>query len=122
MGSPRVVNRINAARLVRHIPPRLLGASVGGIIVLTNARTLLRSDWIDAPVGLQWAFYGPIFAIWVAAVVYSFGQYRKDRASESADAITAAQAAEAEAIRAASSRTTRPENAETVATDAGVRP
>ena len=30
-----------AAWLVRHIPPRLLGSLVGGIIVLTNVRTLL---------------------------------------------------------------------------------
>lgn len=84
-----------AAWLVRHLPPRLLGASVGGIIVLTNTRTLLRSDWIDASAGIQWAFYGPIFAIWIAAVAYSFGEYRKDRATESADAM--AELAEASA-------------------------
>jgi len=79
-----------AAWLVRHIPPRLLGASVGGIIVLTNTRTLLRSDWIDASVGTQWALYGPIFAIWIAAVGYSLRAYRRDRANESADALKAA--------------------------------
>ena len=37
-----------AAWLVRHVPPRLLGSLVGGMIVLTNTRTLLTSDWIDA--------------------------------------------------------------------------
>src|SRR3954454_22548459 len=37
-----------AAWLVRHIPPRLLGSLVGGVIVVTNLRTLLTSDWIDA--------------------------------------------------------------------------
>src|ERR687890_2455869 len=37
-----------AAWLVRHVPPRMLGSLVGGMIVLTNTRTLLRSDWIDA--------------------------------------------------------------------------
>ena len=31
-----------AAWLVRHIPPRLLGSLVGGMIVLTNTRTLLQ--------------------------------------------------------------------------------
>ena len=41
-----------AAWLVRHIPPRVLGSAVGGIIILTNIRTLLRSDWIDAPGGV----------------------------------------------------------------------
>src|SRR3954465_1390770 len=40
-----------AAWLVRHVPPRLLGSLVGGIIVLTNTRTLLKSDWIDAQDG-----------------------------------------------------------------------
>ena len=64
--------------------------------MLINARTLLRSDWVDASVGTQWAFYAPIFAIWILAVLYSFREYRKDRANESADALkTAAEGAEA---------------------------
>src|SRR5918992_995131 len=46
-----------AAWLVRHIPPRVLGSAVGGIIVLTNVRTLLRSDWIDASGGVQAVAY-----------------------------------------------------------------
>ena len=37
-----------AAWLVRHIPGRILGSLVGGVIVLTNARTILRSDQVDA--------------------------------------------------------------------------
>ena len=41
-----------AAWLVRHIPPRVLGSAVGGVIILTNTRTLLRSDWIDASDGV----------------------------------------------------------------------
>ena len=32
-----------AAYLVRHVPARLLGVSVGGIIILTNTRTLLNA-------------------------------------------------------------------------------
>ena len=36
-----------AAYLVRHVPGRLLGASVGGIIVVTNARTLINAFEID---------------------------------------------------------------------------
>ena len=31
-----------AAWLVRHIPPRILGSLVGGLIIVTNARTLLQ--------------------------------------------------------------------------------
>ncbi|HZB19782.1 MAG TPA: sulfite exporter TauE/SafE family protein [Blastococcus sp.] len=92
-----------AAWLVRHIPPRLLGSLVGGMIVLTNTRTLLKSDWIDAPDGTRYAVYAVIYVIWAAAVVWSFLEYRKDRALESADAIAAeaARKAEAEAAREA---------------------
>jgi hypothetical protein len=78
-----------AAWLVRHVPPRMLGSLVGGMIVLTNTRTLLRSDWIDASDPVRYAVYAVIYAIWAAAVVHSFREYRKDRALESADALSA---------------------------------
>jgi uncharacterized membrane protein YfcA len=76
-----------AAWLVRHLPPRLLGSLVGGIIVLTNTRTLLNSDWVDAPGGVRLAVYVTLYAIWAAAVVHSYRQHRKDRATESVDAL-----------------------------------
>jgi uncharacterized protein len=78
-----------AAWLVRHVPPRLLGSLVGGMIVITNIRTLLRSDWIDAADPVRYAVYAVLYAVWAAAVVHSFRQYRRDRAFESADAIAA---------------------------------
>jgi uncharacterized protein len=78
-----------AAWLVRHIPPRMLGSLVGGVIVLTNTRTLLKSDWIDAADSTRYAVYAVLYAIWAAAVVHSYREYRKDRALESADAIAA---------------------------------
>jgi uncharacterized membrane protein YfcA len=78
-----------AAWLVRHIPPRLLGSMVGGIIVLTNARSLLTSDWIDAPEATRYAVYAVIYAVWAAAVVHSYRQYRKDRVQESVMAVAA---------------------------------
>jgi uncharacterized protein len=86
-----------AAWLVRHIPPRLLGSLVGGMIVLTNARTLLKSDWIDAGDATRYGVYAVLYAVWAAAVVWSFLEYRKDRALESADAIAAEAARKAEA-------------------------
>ena len=49
-----------AAWLVRHIPPRVLGSAVGGIIVITNSRTLLRSDWVDASAGTRWLAYAVV--------------------------------------------------------------
>jgi uncharacterized protein len=73
-----------AAWLVRHIPPRVLGSAVGGLIVLTNVRTLLRSDWIDAPDGVRYTAYAIIYAIWAAALAYSISRYRKNAAEEKA--------------------------------------
>ncbi|GAA2481015.1 sulfite exporter TauE/SafE family protein [Winogradskya humida] len=68
-----------AAWLVRHIPPRVLGSAVGGVIILTNVRTLLKSDWIDAPDGVRYTVYAVIYVVWAAALAYSIGQYRKHR-------------------------------------------
>ncbi|GIE99978.1 sulfite exporter TauE/SafE family protein [Paractinoplanes rishiriensis] len=71
-----------AAWLVRHIPPRVLGSLVGGVIILTNTRTLLRSDWIDAADGVRYGFYAVIYAAWAAAIAYSVIQYRKNQEEE----------------------------------------
>lgn len=78
-----------AAWLVRHIPPRMLGSMVGGVIVVTNTRTLLTSDWIDAADPVRYTVYGLLYVLWAAAVVHSYRQYRKDRVLESADAVAA---------------------------------
>jgi uncharacterized protein len=86
-----------AAWLVRHVPPRLLGSLVGGIIVLTNTRTLLRSDWIDAADPVRYAVYAVVYAVWAAAVAHSYRQYRKDQVQEFADALAAEAARLAEA-------------------------
>ena len=92
-----------AAWLVRHVPPRLLGSLVGGIIVLTNTRTLLKSDWVDAADPVRYAVYAVIYLVWAAAVAWSYREYRKDGARETADALAAeaerlAHSAEAEQL------------------------
>lgn len=71
-----------AAWLVRHIPPRVLGSAVGGVIILTNSRTLLRSDWIDAPDATRYTVYAFIYVIWAAAVAYSIREYRRNAAED----------------------------------------
>ncbi|MFE0154873.1 sulfite exporter TauE/SafE family protein [Nonomuraea sp. NPDC059007] len=76
-----------AAWLVRHIPPRILGSAVGGVIILTNVRTLLRSDWIDAPGNVQAIAYVLIALLWVGAIVYSVREYHRDKANESVEAV-----------------------------------
>jgi uncharacterized membrane protein YfcA len=78
-----------AAWLVRHIPPRMLGSMVGGVIVLTNTRTLLNSDWIAAAGPVRYTVYGLLYAVWAVAVAHSYRQYRKDRLLESAEAVGA---------------------------------
>lgn len=74
-----------AAWLVRRIPPRVLGSAVGGVIILTNTRTLLRGDWIDAPAGVRWICYAAIYAVWAAALTYSIRRHLAERVPEPAD-------------------------------------
>ncbi|MGI5472075.1 sulfite exporter TauE/SafE family protein [Streptomyces sp. CA-132043] len=72
-----------AAWLVRHVPPRILGSAVGGLIVLTNIRTLLRSDWLGAGDATQWTVYGFVYVLWAAAVAHSVKEHRRaNRATE----------------------------------------
>ncbi|TDE18888.1 sulfite exporter TauE/SafE family protein [Actinomadura sp. 6K520] len=73
-----------AAWLVRHIPPRVLGSAVGGVIILTNTRTLLRSDWIDASDGVRWICYAASYAIWAAALTHSIRRHLAERVTEPA--------------------------------------
>ncbi|GAA1687565.1 sulfite exporter TauE/SafE family protein [Glycomyces endophyticus] len=68
-----------AAWLVRHIPPRVLGSAVGGVIILTNVRTLLRSDWVGASNTVQITAYIAIAVVWIAAVAYSVRRHLAER-------------------------------------------
>ena len=68
-----------AAWLVRPLPPRVLGSAVGGVIVLTNTRTLLRSDWIGAPDAVRYGCYLIVVVLWVAAVSWSLRRHLADR-------------------------------------------
>ncbi len=70
-----------AAWLVRHMPARLLGSLVGGLLLFTNARTLLDSDWIGAGAALRWSTYGVLFAAWAAATAHNVVRYRRDRSA-----------------------------------------
>ncbi|MEO3751474.1 sulfite exporter TauE/SafE family protein [Streptomyces sp. B6B3] len=72
-----------AAWLVRHVPPRVLGSAVGGIIIITNARTLLRGDWIDASDTTCWIVYVLLYLLWGAALAYSIREHlRLTRAAQ----------------------------------------
>ena len=80
-----------AAWLVRHVPPRVLGSAVGGVIIITNARTLLKSDWLDASSGTRWlvylimglvAFAGTVIAIVSVALPFYWTEAAAELAKE----------------------------------------
>lgn len=76
-----------AAWLVRHVPPRVLGSLVGGVIVLTNSRTLLRSAAVDAPDATRAAVYVAIAAVWASAVAFSVRAHREELAASRLSAV-----------------------------------
>jgi len=71
-----------AAWLVRLVPPRVLGSAVGGIIIVTNVRTLLKSDWIAASGTVSTPVYVLLYTLWAAALTYSIRAYRKEQAEQ----------------------------------------
>ena len=84
-----------AAWLVKLVPGRVLGSAVGGLIVLTNSRTLLRSEWVDAPDATRYAVYALIGAVWALAVAWSVRAHRGELALERELAAIEAQQASA---------------------------
>lgn len=71
-----------AAWLVRKVPGRVLGSAVGGVIVLTNTRTLLRSDWVGVgDTTTEGLVLAAIALVWVVAVTWSVRAYRLDLAA-----------------------------------------
>jgi uncharacterized protein len=81
-----------AAYLVRIVPAQVLGAAVGGIIVLTNGRTLMRA--YDVPGGWRIAVYSVIVAGWIVAGVFAVRALRRTRALAEAEPVSPALAAE----------------------------
>ncbi|WP_435203458.1 sulfite exporter TauE/SafE family protein [Janibacter sp. GS2] len=72
-----------AAWLVRTIPPRVLGSAVGGVIVLTNSRTIMGEDALALGGGITWLVHGLVLAAWVGAVTHSLRAHRREVAAES---------------------------------------
>lgn len=66
-----------AAWLVRIVPAQLLGAGVGGLIVLTNARTLLRA--FDVPGAARTAVYIGLALGWAVAATLAVRVLRRTR-------------------------------------------
>ena len=64
-----------AAWLVRRVQPHLLGVSVGGLLVLTNARTLLTAAGAPGPV--RATALVAVLVVWVAAVGAAHRRHRR---------------------------------------------
>jgi uncharacterized protein len=79
-----------AAWIVRLVPPRVLGSTVGGFIVLTNTRTLLGTELVSVGSVGTVVVYAVVVTLWVSAVAYSVRALRRERA---AAVVTAAEGA-----------------------------
>ena len=64
-----------AAWLVRKVTARLLGVSVGGLIVVTNARTLFDSAGVEASV--RWPVYLSAAMLWALSVAWVVRVHRR---------------------------------------------
>jgi uncharacterized protein len=77
-----------AAWLARHIPGRMLGSLVGGLIVSTNVHNVFHLDLLPVRAPTQLAVYAVVLALWGAAVLWSTREHRRyarERAEEQAD-------------------------------------
>lgn len=72
-----------AAWLVRHLAPRVLGTAAGGLIILTNSKTLLETAGVPG-VGVA-VTAAVIVVLWVLAIVWAVKQERLSRAAASAE-------------------------------------
>ncbi|HEX5595565.1 MAG TPA: sulfite exporter TauE/SafE family protein [Micromonosporaceae bacterium] len=68
-----------AAWLVRNLPAQLLGVAIGGVVLLTNTRTLLASFNVDAARPL---IYAAVVAAWLAAAGLAVRALRRARTPE----------------------------------------
>ncbi|SCL18802.1 hypothetical protein GA0074692_0478 [Micromonospora pallida] len=73
-----------AAWLVRIVPAQLLGAAVGGVIVLTNARSLIRAAGLDGPAPAT--VYVLLGLGWLTAIVLAVRVLRRTRRAGTAAA------------------------------------
>jgi uncharacterized membrane protein YfcA len=65
-----------AAWLVRHVTPALLGVSVGGLILITNTRTMF--DAYEVAGDIRDPVYATLAAIWLLALAVVIQRLRRD--------------------------------------------
>ncbi len=64
-----------AAVLVRYAPTHLLGVAIGGLILLSNSRTLLKS--FGVPADARWWVYGAILLVTLAGLYVAAARAKK---------------------------------------------
>jgi uncharacterized membrane protein YfcA len=74
-----------AAYLVRVAPAHLLGVAVGGLILLTNSRTLLTSFGVAD--GTRWMVYGAVLVLTGVGLSVAVQRHRRNAASTAADRV-----------------------------------
>jgi uncharacterized protein len=65
-----------AAWLVRYVTPALLGASVGGLILITNARTMFDAHGVGGEV--RGPVYATLGAVWAGALIVVVRRVRRE--------------------------------------------
>jgi len=64
-----------AAWLVKHLPARVLGTAAGGLIVVTNSRTLLQ--WAEVPSAATTPILIVLVVVWISLVTWAVRTERK---------------------------------------------
>ncbi len=68
-----------AAWLVKHLPARVLGVAAGGLIIVTNSKTILES--LGASGWMVAVSVSAVFVAWVLLIVWAVKQEREARAA-----------------------------------------
>jgi uncharacterized membrane protein YfcA len=75
-----------AAYLVRHLPARVLGTAAGGLIIITNVKTVLESSLIglEKDSGTVWSIVALLAVVWLALIGTAVQAERAARRTEPA--------------------------------------
>ncbi|MGH3345604.1 MAG: sulfite exporter TauE/SafE family protein [Nocardioides sp.] len=76
-----------AAWLVRHLPARVLGVAAGGLIVLTNTKTIAEA--LGASGGTVGLLAALVAVLWISGIVWAVAQERKAREIEQIEEVYA---------------------------------
>ena len=73
-----------AAYLVRHLPARILGTAAGGLIIITNVKTVLESSLVglEKDSATVWSIVALLAVIWLALIGTAIQAERASRRTE----------------------------------------